>query len=106
VRAFPGGPLVDRPKPASDIVPTIPRALDAVLERAMAEDKEDRYASATEMRAAIADAIAPMERADARRVWAWVSELVKHAAEREEEARGVPTITVPTVRAAQPSEAE
>jgi len=102
VRAFPAGPLLDRPKPVSVLAPKAPRLLDAVIERAMARDREQRYATATEMRAAIDEAIAPLERADPKRVWSWVSVIAQSAAESETHERGAPTVTVPTVHVVVP----
>lgn len=42
------------PLPARDIVPEIPEALDAALQRALAPKREDRFATAADMAAALA----------------------------------------------------
>jgi serine/threonine protein kinase len=51
----------DNLKPLSDVLPEIPRELEAVLHRALALEKKDRFASAAEMRRHLARARAKIE---------------------------------------------
>jgi serine/threonine protein kinase len=46
------------PLPATSLAPNLPPAIDAVLMRALAKSKTDRFASATELSRAISDALA------------------------------------------------
>jgi outer membrane protein assembly factor BamB len=50
--------LNDMPPRASELVPGLPPAIDPVLERAMAKDRDDRYATAGEFARALAAAAA------------------------------------------------
>jgi eukaryotic-like serine/threonine-protein kinase len=58
--------------PPSKLVPDVPKALDAVVLKALASDREQRYATAREMQAALEDAVPP---ATTREVGDWVSLL-------------------------------
>ena len=53
--------LRDEPEPASRVRPDLPEALDAIIERALAKDRNDRYASAGEMWAALDMVVADRE---------------------------------------------
>jgi serine/threonine protein kinase/tetratricopeptide (TPR) repeat protein len=80
--------LVRHPQPqrASTKAPWISPALDTLLSRALAPDREDRYQSAEEMRQALADVMADIApRADTERVASFVRGLYE-AAIREERA--------------------
>lgn len=57
----------DNLKPVSDFCPQFPRAIEAVLQRALALEKKDRFASASEMRAQLGAARRIYERAKAAR---------------------------------------
>jgi serine/threonine-protein kinase len=41
--------ITEEPKPISQLMPTLPRQLEAIVQKAMAKDPKDRYANALEM---------------------------------------------------------
>jgi eukaryotic-like serine/threonine-protein kinase len=41
--------ITEDPKPISQLMPTLPRALEAIVQKAMAKDPKDRYANALDM---------------------------------------------------------
>jgi hypothetical protein len=57
----------DAPIPLRSLDPTLSPALAAVVERALAKDREDRYATATEMAAALEAALSPTVMVSAQR---------------------------------------
>jgi len=57
--------LHETPRPARELSPWIPLEVDLVIERAMAKDPQDRYASAGEMARALTEAAGP----DPRGAW-------------------------------------
>jgi serine/threonine protein kinase len=67
---------------------TLPPALTTVVRRALAEDPDDRYASADEMRAALLAACAPVAPADREQLAAW---LRAQTPEPDERDRAIPT---------------
>jgi GAF domain-containing protein len=71
-KAFPDGRGTQDAEPPSQITSGLPRALDRVIARAMAYDRDQRYDTAAELRAAIVDAIVPAKPADPDDIARWL----------------------------------
>jgi serine/threonine-protein kinase len=63
--------LAGKVRPPSEIAPALPSALDAIVLRGLAQDPDDRFATALEMAVAL-EAVAPL--ATARELGAWVEQ--------------------------------
>jgi hypothetical protein len=87
-RAFPAGPRPDGLVPASTLNPSLPRALDAVLAKAMAFDAADRYPSADAFAEALDAALAPITAASERDIAVWIASLPREPAAEPVEADG------------------
>jgi hypothetical protein len=74
-RAFPAGPTVQGPPPASGWQPALSAAVDQVIARALAHEPQDRFATAEQFRAALLAALAPLQPADDTAVAAWLRSL-------------------------------
>src|SRR5262252_9104793 len=63
------------PRPLSVLNPSLPKALDAVLERGMAKDRRDRFANARDFLDALRDAAGDLGQATEEQIGAFVTEL-------------------------------
>ncbi len=59
-----------------EIVPAVPEAIEAILLRALAKDREQRFPDMAQMGRALEEAIPPAERADAHALGAFMRELL------------------------------
>lgn len=89
---------LDKPVPApSEVVASVPPAIDGVVLRALARDKGERYATAREMARALEACVAP---ASARKIAEWVDVLAgDRLAERKRRLVEIERAPVPDPRA-------